>query len=185
MRFIPASAGQYLNDYRHGACCRLSVLVPRPAPHLSCLDRAGPGPSLEECCALGRSFLPPAVGPIAGCRSASLAGSSACPTLTLTCRFGVGDSSSCTCPWTLTVPCGTCSSRMWVSGRGPSGHYRSARSGGSGTRRDPAHGRSSCRAVQPGCACRRGSLVDSPVLPWHRRYHACSAHAHGSGIPDR
>jgi len=31
----------------------------------------------------------------------------------------------------------------------------------------------------------RGSLVDSPVLAWHRRCHACSAHAHGSGIPDR
>ena len=72
------------------------------------------------CCVLGRSFLPPAGGPAAGSRSVSPAGSSVCSTLTLTCRFGVGDSCSCTCPWTLTAPCGTCSSGTWVSSSGGS-----------------------------------------------------------------
>ena len=62
------------------------------------------------CCDPVRCVLRPAGTPGGGCRSASLSGSSVCSTLTLTCRSRVGDSCSCTCPWTLTAPCGTCSS---------------------------------------------------------------------------
>ena len=85
----------------------VSVVIPISFATASRVRRRS---AARGCCDPARCVLRPAGTPGGGCRSASLAGSSVCSTLTLTCRSRVGDSCSCTCPWTLTAPCGTCSS---------------------------------------------------------------------------